>query len=1309
MGGYVVKVYRSLFIVLTCFIMLFFLSAKGFSQTICAPGVMLQEGGLAFFTIMEAYDHALINNLNEITLKLAAGSLEEDLTIDGNILVVLEGGYDDCSFTGNSSITEILGSITISAGTLIPSNIKITSPPQCAFDTDGDGYTSIGSCTGTADDCNDNNANAYPGAPEICDGLDNNCDGQADEGLAAVDADDDGYSAFGSCGGSADDCDDNNGSIHPGAVEIYHDGIDQNCDGKDLSNSSDALCSNCHEYDTWIEPAHFYDMSPDGSCASCHATAVTSFLDSHYGKAVRTAGNNMAAGATIGCISCHDVAHYDYSGGAEIVWPKVLATWNGQIYVNLRCDTCHESQAALHVTGAAHNNRIINNSCGSCHTSDTSVLGSPGNGTLVSDADVDILHRSDCALCHNYTGTKIWVRTVEQAIEAGMNGTPVTCTDCHTDKGTNHGGTSGKHPQHLALAGVGCDTCHGTIPLFKDGLDLNGTNVCYTCHQDATGNPNLGIKAGWDNPNYFVDCFSCHGLFPHTGSHDAHEYLHNMCSRCHDGTWEATTAPEQHLDGNIDVYDSVPGDLGYPVDKAIGGTYDSCASSYCHSTVQGVTDPTDPPTYVASPAWGTPFAGVEETCTGCHNAGGHVGDTNSLLTSGSHARHLQFRFDQDATCNACHFDYSYTGCTTCHQRQVSHADNNIDVVFNPGFPMSAESSSGAYTGDPAPRTPYGTCSSLYCHSPGTKASAPYDTPNVTSLGWGGAVMPADCTGCHNGDSAAAQPMATGSHALHIGIYDCSKCHANTVDNSRSLNATIYPPKNYTYGQRYHVDGWVTVAFSSDIAATGAYAGASSPTVYRAPGSAPGSCANTYCHSDGSSVSTAVIPENISPDWGTGALSCDGCHSYPPAYSSGSPKANSHAAHSGFTCDACHFSTTATGDTITYPHNHANQVYDVQARGDVTFDYTFDSNGGTCSNVSCHGEAVWGQSVAHTVEVGPSDLANGTPCGTCHIVADWTEIEGTEHNVATNGPGSCATCHNSPRQEVIDTIALGVDPTYCLDCHSDKTAAHGSVDHVAYGYVTLSVTPCGACHDPGSAENATVDATHNGDCTLCHTTVPNLQPGVPAGGGDCASCHGSDVQTVHPSCTTCHGEPPDGSTSPNTEGAHTEHNALGFGSVSPSCGACHDEAAHYNGATDVDILSNFDARSGPAVVNADGTCSSTRCHGGQRTPSWYSTTGIDVNTQCTSCHAQGTMQYNSFGFGDRHYKHISHNIDCWSCHNTTILATGHFSNLETTTFDQDPADTIGGTPDLPADAYNVPNQTCTVNCHNENHDNESWEN
>ncbi len=84
-------------------------------------------------------------------------------------------------------------------------------------DGDGDGYTVA---TG---DCSDSNAAIYPGAPELCDSLDNDCNGQMDENCG-VDADGDGYGAY------EGDCDDSNPLVFPNAAEPC-DGVDNDCDG----------------------------------------------------------------------------------------------------------------------------------------------------------------------------------------------------------------------------------------------------------------------------------------------------------------------------------------------------------------------------------------------------------------------------------------------------------------------------------------------------------------------------------------------------------------------------------------------------------------------------------------------------------------------------------------------------------------------------------------------------------------------------------------------------------------------------------------------------------------------------------------------------------------------------------------------------------------------------------------------------------------------------------------------------------------------------------------------------------------------
>ncbi len=106
-------------------------------------------------------------------------------------------------------------------------------------DADGDGFAD-------QDDCSPDDFEINQGAPELCDGIDNNCDGITD-GADAIDApawyadaDGDGHGGAllgvscedpsGSVG-SADDCDDANGSVFPGAGEVCDDGVDNDCDG----------------------------------------------------------------------------------------------------------------------------------------------------------------------------------------------------------------------------------------------------------------------------------------------------------------------------------------------------------------------------------------------------------------------------------------------------------------------------------------------------------------------------------------------------------------------------------------------------------------------------------------------------------------------------------------------------------------------------------------------------------------------------------------------------------------------------------------------------------------------------------------------------------------------------------------------------------------------------------------------------------------------------------------------------------------------------------------------------------------------
>jgi hypothetical protein len=102
-------------------------------------------------------------------------------------------------------------------------------------DADGDGYgnfsVSAMSCAQPSGyvmdsaDCDDSLSGVNPGAAEVCDAIDNDCDNQADEGGVCGDPDSDGD-------GDPDstDCNDADSAIYTGAPEIF-DSLDNNCDG----------------------------------------------------------------------------------------------------------------------------------------------------------------------------------------------------------------------------------------------------------------------------------------------------------------------------------------------------------------------------------------------------------------------------------------------------------------------------------------------------------------------------------------------------------------------------------------------------------------------------------------------------------------------------------------------------------------------------------------------------------------------------------------------------------------------------------------------------------------------------------------------------------------------------------------------------------------------------------------------------------------------------------------------------------------------------------------------------------------------
>jgi PKD repeat protein len=172
-------------------------------------------------------------------------------------------------------------------------------PPKTFYrDADGDGFGNAAvwtqDCSAPAGyvasntDCNDSNASINPGAAEICNGVDDNCNDQIDEGVKTVfyaDADGDSFgtplvsvqACFAPAGhvGNGTDCNDANAAVNPGAVETMYDGIDNDCnpatpDGIDADGDGYTANIDCNDTDPSINPGR-KEIVHNGKDDDCNA------------------------------------------------------------------------------------------------------------------------------------------------------------------------------------------------------------------------------------------------------------------------------------------------------------------------------------------------------------------------------------------------------------------------------------------------------------------------------------------------------------------------------------------------------------------------------------------------------------------------------------------------------------------------------------------------------------------------------------------------------------------------------------------------------------------------------------------------------------------------------------------------------------------------------------------------------------------------------------------------------------------------------------------------------------------------------
>jgi len=898
--------------------------------------------------------------------------------------------------------------------------------------------------------------------------------------------------------------------------DSVYDGVCEVCHTKTTYHRNNPAADHAHNTGTKCTSCHFHSEGFKGSCTGCHGSPPVDLSTLVFNPGPT---GSLTAGA-------HDL-HANIKG--------------------LGCSVCHYNSAGA---GATHNSGSVTIGF---YTFNGTYQGGVYNGqagvnyNATTTSPATTVTSEGTATCSN-----IYCHSSGQSSSNGNSAVPVyaspkwdnpasgSCGTCHRVTEAS-GLTSGSHGQHLGTTGVnGCGDCHtgaadnassynsashinGSINVSNTysaaGAPGNGYGTCSTapCHDSGTGTPALTPVWGADVPA----CTACHAEIPATGSHQKHivttGFNKALCRDCHNGAVQGTVPPVQHLDTNIDVYYSAPGDLGYPQNKAKGSAYASCSTAYCHSTGQSVTNGNSAIPSYSTPQWGNPASGACGTC--------HKVTETSGLTSGSHARHLG--------------TVGVSGCGDCHigaannassYNSITHIDGIIDVA-------------NTYSAGGPPGNGYGSCSTASCHDNGT------GSPALTPV-WGTSA-PA-CTACHS------LIPATGSHQKHVvtTAYKkavCGDCHDGAVQG-------LTPPEQ-------HLDTNIDVYDVSP--------GDLGYPQNKAKSSLYTSCSTAYCHSTGQSTSNgnSATPTYSTPSWGDSASgACGTCHKISAASGLTS---GSHAVHlnaSGVNgCGDCH--TGAANNASSYNSlNHVNKQIDVantySAAGSPGNDY------GTCSTASCHTNVqtdgggpgslvptpVWGSSIAcgechqavpttgkHTVHL----VNAGAVCGDCHNGAgNGSSIPPANHingsiNVGSgstqigsysspgigDGYGTCSniTCHgNNNANWAASTSTVTLD---CSNCHGGTLDA----DDFIYLNGTASKVNMSQWYSTGHGGIQTPLA-----CTTCHTAS------VPHGTENNFFRLGNGVRDI---CTVCH----KGMTE-HFGYRHNEQNGLNGGSL---CWDCHD--------------------------------------------------------------------------------------------------------------------------------------------------------